>query len=527
MPPAQRSQRWLLFGYYLLLGTVALYACATLAAEAIVRAQVMGALDTADISNDADAGTEVQVSLWSGSVLVTDLHLRSDTISTASFRVQGTVDTIAVTGLSYRELLRDRLHMKRLTLRTHDLVLELHPDSTRPTASASPFASYRVEELDLEGTQLRATREGSARNGGSIRSFVFNGGGGRIEQEQPGIWSLRLEGAHNARLDSLVVNLNNEQCLTMAELVLDRSRGTCTIRELQFGPYDELERFTVTREIEQDVAQCHVSEVSISGLSIPSGPVMTSLSARSITLKQAEATIFRDKTRRDGPSMYKPLLARLLRELPEGAGADSLILQGSSIIYHERATVERGFGVVPFRQMDAVITGARSPASDTAYCTVRARCTTFDDTPVDFRFNTRLADTTDRYEVEAHIGGMPFHALNAVLGPLLDVQAISGRIDTIIMHMRADDRMAEGKVRLAYRNLRMVQGDVATRKARNRPLSVLMNAVIRNEQELGDISQTDERFTLARARDRSIFNYLWRGLREGSKKVLLPEMMTK
>ena len=95
------------------------------------------------------------------------------------------------------------------------------------------------------------------------------------------------------------------------------------------------------------------------------------------------------------------------------------------------------------------------------------------------------------------------------------------------MHMRADDRMAEGKVRLAYRNLRMVQGDVATRKARNRPLSVLMNAVIRNEQELGDISQTDERFTLARARDRSIFNYLWRGLREGSKKVLLPEMMTK
>lgn len=527
MPLGPRGQRRLRFGYFLLLGTVALFASATLAAEAIVRAKLLGTLEAAGITNDEDARTSVQVSLWRGSVLITDLRLRSNTTGTAPLRIHGMVDTVAVEGLSYRGLLRDRLHMKRFTLRTHDLDLELRPDSTKPTSASSAFVSYRVEELDVQGSGLSATQHDSAVYSVSLRSFVFNGGGGRFDQEPGGTWSMRLEGAHTMRFDSLVVNLNHEQCLTMSGLALDRSRGTCTMNELQFGPYDDLEQFAVTRALEQDVAQCHVSEVSIKGLSIPDGPDITSLSARSITLKQAEATIFRDKTRRDGPSPFKPLLARLLRKLPQGAGVDSLLLEGAEIIYHERAAVARGFGVVPFRQMDAVITGARSPASDSAYCIAHARCITFGDSPVDFRFTTRVADTTDRFEVEAHIGGMPFNALNTVLGPLLDVQAITGRIDTIIMHMRADDRVAEGKVRLAYRDLRMVQGEVVTRKARNKPMSVLMNAVIRNEQELGDISQTDERYTLPRARDRSIFNYLWRGLREGSKKVLLPEMMTR
>jgi hypothetical protein len=146
---------------------------------------------------------------------------------------------------------------------------------------------------------------------------------------------------------------------------------------------------------------------------------------------------------------------------------------------------------------------------------------------VDFRFATRIRDTTDRFAVEAHIGRMPFRTLNSAFGPLLEVQAIEGVVDTIVLWMDADDRAARGRVRLAYRDLRVVNGAVPTKSALTKPLSLIMNVLIPNEKELGDIASTDERFAFPRGREHSIFNYLWLGLREGAKKVLLPKPLAK
>ena len=54
-----------------------------------------------------------------------------------------------------------------------------------------------------------------------------------------------------------------------------------------------------------------------------------------------------------------------------------------------------------------------------------------------------------------------------------------------------------------------------------------MKPIIPNDKAEGDLAETDELDTLSRRRDRSMFNYLWLNLREGSKKVVLPGFLEK
>ncbi len=524
---APRGHRHLKTAFLILVGCVGVYGCLELISKAVIRSYLNDAAQM--LGSGIRRGTEpgVRVNLLAGSAMVTGLSLEVSPRPTGALITHGTIDTLALSGLSYWALFRERISIGELRLRTTELHMDKLERRTSPERRPMRFSAFRVEQLDIRTGKLSFVQHGDSGLSVSVRSFLCAGGGVELRPSNDRNWSASAIGDRDLRFDSLAADIRGEQCVELELFDLDQQRSTLTIRRLHFGPYDDLEHFARTRPLEGDVADCRVDLFRIDGLHQPKGSEAPCLSARSVLIDNGEAHIFRDKTRPDGPSHITRLVARLLRDLPLGCGADSILLMNSAIIYNERGSADLGFGRIPFERMNAVVLGARNDGNDSARCTIRAKCLAFEQADVDFRFSTRIQDTTDRFTVEAHIGRMPFRALNGAFGPLLEVQAIQGRVDTIAFWMDADDRAAQGRVRLAYRDLRIVNGDVPTKKALTRPLSVIMNVLIKNEKQLGDVASTDERFAIQRGRDHSIFNYLWLGLREGSKKILLPKPLAK
>lgn len=510
--------------FFLVIGVALLYGALHVAARWWLRGHLEQALAAIGARLDRPHEPAFELELLSGSLRMTGLRMLPLANDTGMVSTQGEVDTLMVTGFSYWAYLRDRIQVRSVQLRSNGLRIRLAKD-TVDTPHPTELGSIACDRLDVQLRTMAFGYSGTDHFRIALRALRYAGGGFRLAKRDLAGWSVELPDERDITIDSLAADLHDEQCITVGSFTFRQSSGDCEIIGSHFGPYEDLERFARTRRLESDVADCDIPLVRLRDIHVPVVVDSGDFSARSVLVANADVHIYRDKMLPDGRSHFVPLLARLIRDLPEGCGADSIVLRDCDITYNERGAPDRGFGRVPFLRMSALVTGGRHVRTDSAHCAILANCMAFGGAPVAFRFDTPIHDTTDRFDMEAHIGRMPSRLLNPALGPLLNVQAITGTIDTVVIHMRADDRAARGRVRLAYRDLRMVQGTVAAKKARTRPLSVLLNAIVKNDQRLGDVSATDADLAIPRLREHSMFNYLWRGLREGSKKVLLPGVL--
>ena len=111
--------------------------------------------------------------------------------------------------------------------------------------------------------------------------------------------------------------------------------------------------------------------------------------------------------------------------------------------------------------------------------------------------------------------------------PLLDVRATAGHLQSLVYHMEANDRRAHGTVAMHYEGIKLRGGRIEKDRTTSKLLSTVINALVRNDSKGALGKDRVGTFAIDRRRDRAIFNYLWSGLREGSKSMLLPKALTK
>ena len=103
---------------------------------------------------------------------------------------------------------------------------------------------------------------------------------------------------------------------------------------------------------------------------------------------------------------------------------------------------------------------------------------------------------------------------------------MNGRIDSVLLHMEADNRRAHGLVELAYHDLDLSTGGRKRKETRNRISTLILNTLVKkNNRNSGGPRKGF--FAFDRRRDRGVFNYMWSGLREGTKEILLPKSFTR
>ena len=527
----RRRTIWLLGAAVL---AISLYWLAGLGTERYVRKQLDAAAASVCAVVDPGDPPMIAVDLFDRSVSVTGLVLLPVAgCSDVALRVQGRIDTVHVSGLSLMGVLfRDRARMDELQLSVAQAWITMLPDSMQAISNAQvkneqkhwsiaigsfDVALRSVTAVTQAGDTIRLQGNGFQAEGNDLRFTI----GHEDALASLGCGNLQLSS------DSLVGSMANGYNWSIGRCVLDQQRGTLELLRASIGPALGLEAFSATLPYETDVIEARVDTLSIAGLNMAAAFAQRTCAVRSVRMASSTVTVLRDKVAVDGDDPEKPLIGRLVRSLPVGTGADTIIVHGLDVTYHERVDRQRGYAVIPITGINATITGAKHGTIDTSALVLRARAIAFGTASVLLFLRTVVSDTTDRFDIEAAVGPMPFAAINAATGPLLDIRATQGRIDSLIYRMTADDRRASGMVRMNHRGLKLASGGRKSGETGNQIESALLNALVRKTSRNKIGNARDGRFAFERRRDRAIFNYLWSGLREGVKAELLPEALIK
>jgi hypothetical protein len=205
---------------------------------------------------------------------------------------------------------------------------------------------------------------------------------------------------------------------------------------------------------------------------------------------------------------------------------DTLAIDGLNVRYYERDTLTPDFGEVAFTEIRGAVTGLNTvePVMEPpVHLAVTAKV--YDRAAIRLDFQTSIPDSSDRFVLHARIGALPFQVFNRMTDDLVLVQATAGTVHGIDYRLNATDDRAKGRVEIEYEDL-----DVRVRKRdgtrqENKLLSFVVNQLKRNKNLRSDPNFRGGDLEIERWKDRQIFNYIWRGLKEGIMLTVMPKVL--
>lgn len=473
---------------------------------------------------------EVDVSVLAGDVRWAGIHIEqsqdpSDTLSDRAMRVRGSVDQLAVHGLSVWRLLFNRTLSMRSVLVTRPRLEALlrtdTADARPPDAEGFTLSAINVDSLVIDEALLSARNTEDSmevRTGPvSVRISAFQG---RWTAEKP--FEPRF-GAITGRIRGIDASLPPLYAVHMDDIALDDGGRSFLALNANIRPLKSAQDYDRFVHYETDLFDVHLDTISFTGFD-PSalfGP--NTLRMAMMCIAGGDLKIHRDKTMPDAPYAPKALPARLLRELPFLLDVDSLLLDRWNVVYHEKDVHTPDYGVVEFTELQASVHGLHTDdpiPRDTVV--LLASTKGFDRAEVTLDARMALADTTDRFIARATIGRLPFNVFNRITADLILLRASAGTIDGVQMTMIADDQHAHGRVDMEYAGLKLELLKYEGAKKPRKLLSGLLNQVVRKENLRSDPRFRHGDFAFQRLKDHSVFNYLWSGLREGMLSSTLP-----
>lgn len=524
--PQARQRVWLrrfLLGALVVIGV---YGLLTLVAGVLLEKQVHRAAEAMGaVVKGNDHSVSVGLLSMSGSIFGLVLERRPGPVVN---HLVGRIDTVEVRGVSiWKWIQHRRLDLAEVTLRFTDLNIVLC-DSSEGTVTSKEGLPKHVS-IGTYSIEMRRTKAVFANPDGDIFCEQLRSNGEGVDLDlttSDALGTLRASGM-TLDLRDMQWQTDGAELYSVGELTWSDDTHSLAMINVAFGPIEEPVEYSRHLDEERDVIKGTVEKVLVRGLEVMDLPSSGTWRVAHVEVSKGGMLVLRDKVLPDGPLIFKPLLSRLIRELPIGAGVDTLQLLGCDIRYHERAEVDRGYGKLHFADLVGLVTGAIHDTSDAAVLGIKARCTVQQHAAMDFNFSAAIKDTTDLFELEANVAGLGLDELNGVLGPLANIQATEGRMDTLVLSMTGDNVRASGKVRFVYSGLRLAQGHRPEEASQGSIGSRLINLIVKKDARDAMGQVRDGSFTLDRRRDRSMFNYLWLGLREGASNVLLPEVMTR
>jgi len=227
----------------------------------------------------------------------------------------------------------------------------------------------------------------------------------------------------------------------------------------------------------------------------------TTVYLRKLTIDPMHLKVERDKRMPDDTVKYRPLMAQMLRKvIPFPLKIDSVNLQ-HSLIWHNVITEKTGNeGSIFFTDTKGYIFNIR----------------TFDYKPNDsirialetnfmgkgqmaFAFRQDYTDTLQGFLMGARMGKFDMTELNGLITPLSNVKINQGKLKTLQLRVKGNDRLAYGSMDMYYDDLKLSVMNEENKKKKFQ--SFLVNLLVRTKNSKTGIVYAE------RLREKSVFNF--------------------
>jgi len=205
---------------------------------------------------------------------------------------------------------------------------------------------------------------------------------------------------------------------------------------------------------------------------------------------------------------------------------DRVHLTRSAIRFSERAIDGVRFGVLPFTDLDAVISNVSNDPqwmSRARACEIDVRARFAGAAPLLVRFDYDLAAPGLNLSYRGSIARMPASALNPFLVSLEGVRIRDGLLDSADFQVDVRDDMARGRLLLLYHDLEI---ETLDKVSRDRDLSDALHTFIFNHFKLRARNPHEDKPALVaplahrRLPETPLFKFIWLTLRDGVFQTL-------
>lgn len=313
--------------------------------------------------------------------------------------------------------------------------------------------------------------------------------------------------SYDIKVDSAYAKMNEEHYIGVGSA--EAEDGNVHISDFQitsFYPKDEFDRKI---PYEKDRIDLKVPHISLQDLQIKKVNDTLHIEDSKMTISDAFLEIYRNKLVADD-TRRKPLYNEMLRNAPVKLNLKQILLEKSEIIYEELVQEHRPPAVLRFTQVEGEIKNLQNISDSLPQPQVSASAHFMRGTPVSLTWSFPVFDDLNQFEVSGEFGQIKGEALDPFLVPAMDVRA-RGQINKILFNFYGNDDQLKGDFAMDYDELKV---ELLEEKGSGKKniLSALANLLVENEGEAGF---QEKEISVERNKQRSYWNYLWLGLREG------------
>lgn len=324
---------------------------------------------------------------------------------------------------------------------------------------------------------------------------------------------------YNFSCDSLFYRANQFYNLTAGHIA--SSDSTLTAEDFRMIPQQTRQKFNSMITEEKD--QFNIQAAKISLPKVEWGFFNDTLYVHSpeITMEKVHANIYRGKMVKDDPTIKK-LYSQLLRSLKFDLKVDKLLLKNSVVVYEEQLDYTKPPAKVSFSQFYATIANICSPVRkdkmpDTV---IDVQCMFMKSAPLKVNWSFNTLDTSDSFTIAGHLQNIKTEEINPVTKPLMNATT-EGDIKEVQFTFHGNRERASGTFAIEYDDLKV---DIYKKdgKKKNKLISAVGNLVVKNDSN-DKLKKTD--VAVERAKDKSVFNFLWKFNEQGLKQSVLPKII--
>lgn len=479
---------------------------------------------------------DVDVDLFEGRLVLRGASISPDDALRANDSLaffSATADRVGFHGVDHWSLMtRGLLHVRQVHLEKpvleHSRITGRVPDRKEqekvPTGLAGTLARIRIDTLRVTDASARSIdRRDTA--GAMVMERMDLLITGLRALETPGGGLLVLHDAAGLDVKGTTMPMKPFHTLSIGRLQLDAREGLLRTTDLQLVPHHGPNDYHEHVSHQSELMSFSADTVLASGFDLASNIRIGALMARSIEVLGLEFHAYRDKSIPADPTIRKPLPQEALRSLSLPVSIDSISFKHVGVHYSERTARDEEYGTISFTGIHGSLTGLSNlsrPSPPDLHLKGEARLHGRGELLLDMRCNMTGAD--DLITAHAAVRNLPFEVLNRMTDNLVHVKATDGRLQLVELRFNGDRHKAQGSVDVHYKDLKLA---LSPSVEHARALSFLANTLVRSNNLPEDRRYRRGMYTVDRAPDKGIFNYLWRAMREGMLEVMLPPMVLK
>ena len=316
--------------------------------------------------------------------------------------------------------------------------------------------------------------------------------------------------------DSIYANGNPFYDITTDKISM--TNESLDVNGIRFTPKYSRKQFVRSLKTEKDMFTVLIKSIRVRKLDWGYHDKDLFVKAHLVAIDRCHADVYRNKIPPDDFTK-KYLYNKLLRDLDFELKIDTLKIQNSLLSYEEEKSFNHGSGKLIFNRFNLtalhICSGFKK--KKLADVTIKVKCQFMDASPLDMDWRFNAMDKTDGFNIKGTIFNLDAENMAAFTKPYMNVTT-KGTLNEVYFNFTGNDKRDSGTFAVKYDDLKFTIYKKNDREKKNKLLSAIGNLFVKNDTK-GKVK--DAQVDLERIPEKSFFNFLWRSIAEGLKKILV------